>query len=39
MDEGIGGWVATRAFLSGDRLALVDGLVQAVCDRRQWWTT
>ena len=25
MDEGIGSWVTTRAFLSGDRIALVDG--------------
>lgn len=25
MDMGIGGWVATRAFLSGDRVAVVDG--------------
>jgi acyl-CoA synthetase (AMP-forming)/AMP-acid ligase II len=25
MDKGIGSWVATRAFLSGDRIALVDG--------------
>lgn len=25
MDKGIGSWVATRAFLSGDRVALVDG--------------
>jgi acyl-CoA synthetase (AMP-forming)/AMP-acid ligase II len=36
MDEGIGGWVATRAFLSGDRLALVDGnrrLTYAELDR------
>ena len=25
MDTGIGSWVATRAFLSGDRIAVVDG--------------
>ncbi|MCF6506400.1 long-chain fatty acid--CoA ligase [Blastococcus sp. MG754426] len=25
MDKGIGSWVATRAFLSGDRVALVEG--------------
>ena len=25
MDAGIGSWVATRAFLSGDRIAVVDG--------------
>ena len=25
MDRGIGSWVTTRAFLSGDRIALVDG--------------
>ena len=37
MDKGIGGWVARRAFLSGDRIALVDGerrLTYADLDRR-----